>query len=219
MLVIVTVYTANTTANITATRLESTIRGVEDLPGKAVGTWEDYLPDMKKLGVTAKGFPWETDEDEVAMLDSLKNGSIQALVLDEPFLVYRTSSICEVTIVGQQFNKQSTNIAFASDFNSSEVLKAVNQALAVLREDGSIKMLTDTFISPQQAPCKASLVDETSNKISVSQLAGLWVMLAVGIAFALIITVIYKLHLRYTKKHIDKVGIQMKRSLTHTLST
>lgn len=39
MLILVTLYTANTAANLTATRLSTNIRSVEDLPGKRVGTW------------------------------------------------------------------------------------------------------------------------------------------------------------------------------------
>ena len=39
ILILVTLYTANTAANITATRLQVPISGIADLPGKAVGTW------------------------------------------------------------------------------------------------------------------------------------------------------------------------------------
>lgn len=220
MLVIVTVYTANTTANITATRLQSTIRGVQDLPGKVVGTWTDFVPDLAKLGVTALGLPWETVEDEAAMLELLRNGTIQALVLDDTFLTYTASSSCDIALVGQKFNDQAATIAFASDFNSPELLKGVNQAMAELREDGSVQLLVDTFIKPPQASCKTSLVDENSTKISVSQLLGLWIMLGVCILIALFIALAYKLHLRYTQKHLEKAGSKLKKraSLVYTKS-
>ena len=41
VLVLVTLYTATTTANITAVVLASTINGLPDLPGKSVVTWVD----------------------------------------------------------------------------------------------------------------------------------------------------------------------------------
>jgi Bacterial extracellular solute-binding proteins, family 3/Ligand-gated ion channel len=218
MLVVVTVYTANTTANITATRLQSTIRGVQDLPGKVVGTWDDLVPELVKLGITPLGLPWETDADENAMLEMLTNGTIQALVLDRAFLTYTASSNCDIALVGQEFSDQNSAIAFASNFNSPELIKAVNQALAELREDGTVQLLTDTLIQPPEASCKSSLLDESTSKITVSQLAGLWVLLAAGVAGALFFAIVYKLHVRFTKKHIDRAGSQIKQrvSLVYT---
>jgi hypothetical protein len=40
MLIMVAIFTANTSANLTASRLSSRITGVQDLPGKRVGTWD-----------------------------------------------------------------------------------------------------------------------------------------------------------------------------------
>ena len=55
VLVLVTLYTATTTANITAVTLQSAVRGLPDLPGKAVVTWVDYVQDIAKYGVAAAG--------------------------------------------------------------------------------------------------------------------------------------------------------------------
>jgi ionotropic glutamate receptor len=217
MLVVVTVYTANTTANITATRLQSTIRGVEDLPGKVVGTWEDYVPDLAKVGVTAIGFPWESDEDETAMLEALTNGTIQALVLDNSYLVYVASSSCDIAVVGREFDEKNSAIAFASNIDEAEVIREMNNALSELREDGSQSLLVDTLIEPPEVACKTDLVSGTTTKIGVDELAGLWIMLAVGIVIAVVIVIVYKLHLKYTKKHIDKASKSLKKKMSTTM--
>lgn len=61
-------------ANLTASQLNSRIRSVADLPGKAVVTWEDpeYLADLKRRNIDAMGLPWNSDEDLEAMFDTLR---------------------------------------------------------------------------------------------------------------------------------------------------
>ncbi len=209
MLVIVTVYTANTTANITTTRLQSTIRGAQDLPGKAVGSWSDYKSELSKYGVIlTSSLPWENEADEGAMIESLVNGTVQAFVLDESFLVYKAASSCEIAIIGNKFEELNQAVAFPRGFNNTALLDAVNQALIKLREEGVISLLRDIYVNPPEASCKTALIGD-STQISMSMLSGLWIVLAVAIGIALAIAVIYKIHVRYTQKHVDKFGLQM----------
>jgi ABC-type amino acid transport substrate-binding protein len=218
MLVVVTVYTANTTANITTTRLQSAIRGLQDLPGKKVGTWSQYRPELSKYGVIPIPFPWENDADEAAMINSLTNGTIQALVLDESFLVYKASLSCEIAVIGQKFEELNQAVAFPRGFNDTALLGAVNQALVELKEDGTISLLRDTYVDPPEASCKTSLVGDAAAKITLEQLAGLWVMLGVGIGIALFIAVVYKLHVRYAHQHVVKLSSTITRKITKSFS-
>lgn len=54
VLVLVTLYTATTTANITAVVLASTINGLPDLPGKSVVTWVDCELKTPSLSLSRK---------------------------------------------------------------------------------------------------------------------------------------------------------------------
>ena len=43
-----------------------------DLPGKSVGTWTSYLPELQKRGIAAVGFPWDGVADEDSMFLALR---------------------------------------------------------------------------------------------------------------------------------------------------
>jgi hypothetical protein len=102
MLIMVAIFTANTSANLTASRLSSRITGVQDLPGKRVGTWDDleYLGDLARRGVQARGLPWNDGMDQEAMLEAVRNGTLDALVLDSYVLQFAAASTCDLATVG-----------------------------------------------------------------------------------------------------------------------
>lgn len=216
-LVLVALYTASTTANFTATRLQSTINGLTDLPGKAVGTFEEYVPQLKKYGIAAAAYPWNNDEDETAMFDALMNGTIQALILDTSILQYRAANNCEIAIVGDSFDMFDQAMSFPLGFNNPKLLNAINEALVKLQEDGTLSMLQGQFIEPPLATCKTNDINSENKQISFSDVAGLWVLILCSLAVALVILIVHKLHVRYTRKKlrtVKKVVLSTARSLT-----
>ena len=72
-----------------------------------VATWDDeeYLTDLGRRGVKATGLPWDGEADQIAMFDSVANGTFDALVLDSYVLEYGTNSRCDVTVVGDVFDQ------------------------------------------------------------------------------------------------------------------
>ena len=60
------------TSNMTAEYLANPIRSVEDLPGRRVATWDLYVPQLAKRGIKAIPMPWDTLEDEQAMLEIVR---------------------------------------------------------------------------------------------------------------------------------------------------
>lgn len=58
ILILVNLYTAQTAALVTTTRLNSAIDGKGDLPGKAVGTWTPYVDNLKKYNIAATPLKW-----------------------------------------------------------------------------------------------------------------------------------------------------------------
>lgn len=43
---------------MTMQRLANDITSKADLPGKAVETWETYVPLLRKYSINAEGLPW-----------------------------------------------------------------------------------------------------------------------------------------------------------------
>lgn len=215
-LVLVTIYTANTTANITATRLKTQINGLEDLPGKRVGTWEDYTTELTRYGIVASAYPWDTTEDEDAMFNAIEGGVIQALVLDASLLYYRAANSCDLAVVGTQFAEFNQALVLPSN-GSSELMDAINQAISSLREDGSLDEFKSQFVTPPEASCKRQ-GSGAGTKITFAQVSGLWVLLACGVCIGLFLVVIHKLHKRYTERHIVNVGRHLSRQLTRAVT-
>lgn len=96
-------YIGYAASNLTTSLAESQLAGIEDLPGKAVGTWGKYTDLLRKYGVEAVAYPWESDADEQYMVEQLKSGAVRALVLDTPVAAYRGATDCQLTVVGSPF--------------------------------------------------------------------------------------------------------------------
>ena len=200
MLVIVTLFTASTTANITATRLQTVIRGIQDLPGKQVATWEGYLPTLQRIGINAIGLPWETSGDELDMMYLIMNGTYQALVLEYNFLQTMTSTSCNLTLVGDKFALSDQAVAFRVGLSNPELINAYNDALIKLRELGDTKALENAYFDAPEIPCKASAItaSEDENMMIVwSQVAGLWIVLGVFLGLSFLLVALHHAHVRF----------------------
>ncbi|GBF92326.1 glutamate receptor [Raphidocelis subcapitata] len=188
MLVLVSLYTAVTSSNLTANRLTSAITGVQDLPGKKVATWDDeeYLTDLGRRGVNATGLPWEEEADQIAMFDSVANGTFDALVLDSYVLEYGTNSRCDVTVVGDVFDQYEAGMAFPANYSHPELIERINAALLLLKESGDMEDLFRKYVNPPEPFCKRTMAAGQGTQIGFRDVVGLWVLLAGGVAFAVI---------------------------------
>lgn len=226
LLVLVTLFTANTTANITATRLQSNIQSVRDLPGKSVASWTGYTSSLKDMyGIEAVGYPWDSQEDEDRLFDLLRNGAVKALVLDNSLLEYRAATDCDIAVVGRIFEQTDSAIAFPKGFNNTELLNRINTILVTMRTNGDIQVLEDMYMAPFETICQKTS-STTDSTISFSQVAGLWIILAVAVVIALILVALRFMHVKHTKPRIitplaqsAKNFVMKTSSLTKVLSS
>lgn len=197
MLVLTAVYTGSTAANLTASQLQSSIRSVEDLPGKRVGTWEDpeYMSDLSKRGITPTGYPWNTNEDLQNMFDAVRDGDIQALVLDSYILEFSAASQCDLVLVGGTWDEYDQAVAFPSNFDDSAFLKEYNRILVALKDSGQMESLEQQWINPPEATCKTRGVSETTTQISFQEVSGLWILLAASVGVAAVLVIVSQLAL------------------------
>jgi len=136
--------TATVTSSQTVERLQSSIRGPDDLPGKAIAsvpgtTAGDYLVQRGLSFVSVNYGP-----DAIRMLT---DGQVQAVVFDAPTLRYWAARQGNglVQVVGPIFRPEKYAIAVVE---GSSLRKPINEALLELYEDGTYETLYEKWFSP-----------------------------------------------------------------------
>lgn len=144
--IFVAYFTATVTTSLTVERLQGSIRGPEDLPGKRVATTvgstaATYLENEGVNVVTVKAI----DEAYEALLA----GQVEAVVFDAPVLLYYASQQGrgQVALVGSIFQKESYAIALP---NGSPYREPINAALLKIREDGTYATLYKKWFGEDQ---------------------------------------------------------------------
>jgi ABC-type amino acid transport substrate-binding protein len=142
--VLIAQLTATVTSSQTVARLQSNIRGPDDLPGKSIGTVPatiaaDYL--------TRRGLPFVDVNSADEGVRMLMQGEVQAIVFDAPTLQYwaakRGNGV--LAVVGPIFRPEKYGIAVA---NGSSLRKPINEALLAMYEDGTYERIYDKWFSP-----------------------------------------------------------------------
>jgi len=138
--------TATVTSSQTVQRLQSSIRGPEDLPGKAIASVRgsaagDYL--------TERGLSFVSLSSGSDAIRMLTDGEVQAVVFDAPTLRYWAAKQGNglVQVVGPIFRSERYALAFAK---GSALRKPINVALLELYEDGTYETLYQRWFSPKK---------------------------------------------------------------------
>ncbi|MGF6767872.1 polar amino acid transport system substrate-binding protein [Paraburkholderia sp. GAS199] len=135
--VLIAQLTATVTSSQTVARLQSNIRGPDDLPGKTIGTVPgtiaaDYL--------SQRGLPFRSVHTADDGFRMLTQGDVQAIVYDAPTLQYwvakRGNGV--LAIVGPVFRPEKYGIAVA---NGSVLRKTINETLLAMYEDGTYELI------------------------------------------------------------------------------
>jgi len=136
--------TATVTSSQTVQRLQSSIRGPDDLPGKTIASVPgtvagDYL--------TQRGLPFVTVNSGPDGIRMLTEGEVQAIVFDAPVLQYYAAKQGNglVQVVGPIFRQEKYGIAVAE---GSALRKPINQALLELYDDGTYEKIYARWFSP-----------------------------------------------------------------------
>ena len=135
--VLVAQLTATVTSSQTVQRLQSNIRGPDDLPGKTIGSAAgtvaaDYL--------TQRGLPFVSVKSGPDGIRMLAQGEVQAIVFDAPTLQYWASKQGNgvVQVVGPILREEKYAVAVAE---GSALRKPINQALLELFADGTYEKI------------------------------------------------------------------------------
>jgi len=141
--VLIAQLTATVTSSQTVARLESNIRGPDDLPGKTIGSVPgtvaaDYL--------TQRGLPFASVTSADQGMRMLLQGDVQAIVFDSPTLQYwaARSGKGVLAVVGPIFRPEKYGIAVA---NGSALRKPINEALLGTYADGTYEQIYGKWFS------------------------------------------------------------------------
>lgn len=137
-------FTAFVTAEATVSHLQTSISGIEDLPGKKVVTVRgttsaEYLREQR---IIFRGV--DTIEEAYALLD---NEEVEAIVYDAPVLQYyaATSGNSSLQVVGAPFNAEYYGMALPTD---SPYKEQINKAVLEIIENGTFEeLVTKWYLS------------------------------------------------------------------------
>jgi Ligand-gated ion channel/Bacterial extracellular solute-binding proteins, family 3 len=222
--ILMVIYSANLTANLTINQFKNDIKGLQDLPGKAVASFEGHQDELKKYNIASMGMPWNGKADEVAMINTLKSGLVKALVFDSSLLEIYDATDCDTMLVGDTFDLHDQCVAFSANTwqNYPEFVDAFDIAmLTVVQGTGGIEELINRFITVPKASCKTNDLASGYSSVSIQQVAGLWVILALSIVFCAFIVIFYRLWEAkigpwaakkgwYNPKHSERLKVQFE---------
>jgi polar amino acid transport system substrate-binding protein len=121
------------------------IKGKDDLKGKTIGAQigTTGAEEVQKIdGATLKTY----DNYEFAFLD-LANGQVDAVVVDNPIAdAYVAKNASKVKTVGNVFTSENYGIAVCK--TNAGLQKKINEGLAALKADGSLKSLEEKWLVP-----------------------------------------------------------------------
>ena len=144
--VLIAQLTATVTSTQTMARMQSMIRGPEDLPGKTIASMPgtvagDYLAD--------RGLPFTTVTYGPDGIRMLVRGEVQAVVFDAATLQYWAAKQGKglVQVVGPIFRPQKYAIAVAV---GSPLRKRMNRALLEMYADGTYERIYSAWFSVAQ---------------------------------------------------------------------
>ena len=143
--VVIALYTAQLTSNLTVQQIRGTINGPQDLPGKRVGTLKDSVSTAYLRGHKAI---LQEFTDLPDMYRALLDKKIDAVLLAAPPLLYYAAHEGKglVKLVGPEFNKADGAYAFPE---GSMLRRRVNATLLAVREDGTYRRIYDKWFSSE----------------------------------------------------------------------
>lgn len=136
-LFLIALVTAKATSTLTVRELESSIGGLDDLPGETIGTVDGTVA---TTFLDQRNLDFQTFADVDAMLVAIADGDIGAGVFDAPVLAYRVSTDYEgvLQLAGPVVAPDPYGIAVAT---GSDLREPINEVLLEMARDGTLDRL------------------------------------------------------------------------------
>ncbi|CAF0955125.1 unnamed protein product [Didymodactylos carnosus] len=223
-IVLVASYIANLASDLTITKSQSVISGIDDIkdgkiPFNRIGIRVGTASQAYYLAEISGNNPnYYTLYSRQQVYDDLLAGIIDVSFLDTGVAEYITNNIyCNLTLVGDGFDAGAFGVVTPKQWIYAQDLD-VN--ILLLRESGVIDNLTSTWFQSQTCPDSS----ETSTEMTIDTMSGLFLTYAVIAALALLlfpwkkrrIIKTYLFTLARRKKSLAKINGSVRRHSTKT---
>jgi polar amino acid transport system substrate-binding protein len=143
--IFLTYFQGTLTASLTVQKLQGEIAGLDDLPGKRVGT---SAGSTSASYLTQKNIQTIEFPNIAEAIAALEAKTVDAVVFDAPVLLYHsvTAGNGKVEMAGPVFKKEDYGIVLPK---GSDLRKPVSAALLKLRENGSYEAIYKKWFSAQ----------------------------------------------------------------------
>jgi len=114
-LIIINTYTANLAAVLTVSQINSQIRSINDLKGKAVSTNGIYQDRLRvRYGIVSTELVYNGIQDMIDAAREVGDGLLAGLISDAPVLQYALSNLswCDTTLLPGEIEPFSYGLAF-----------------------------------------------------------------------------------------------------------
>ena len=179
------------TATMTVQHISSRIQTVQDLKGRRVASWVGDVQTLAEYGIDAVGMPWNTAQDELAMFNMLRSGTVDALVVDSALAMYNVAPDCGLLLLDEAFEYADVAYAFRPGLQDTDVVEVFNAAIIDVIQGGGLEVVVNSFMKFPNPDCRNGInVAESGDTIEFNQVAGLWIVFGVigGLALLWVIT-------------------------------
>eukprot|EP01116_Phalansterium_solitarium_P016794 TRINITY_DN397_c0_g1_i7.p1 TRINITY_DN397_c0_g1~~TRINITY_DN397_c0_g1_i7.p1 ORF type:complete len:500 (+),score=154.88 TRINITY_DN397_c0_g1_i7:83-1582(+) len=173
--ILVATYTGSVAGIIAASQPDAGITGPAGLAGLTVATsdLQDNIDALQNYGANVKAYSWGTNENGYAIVQLLKDGKVDAVALDQPFIDYVAANDCSLKAVGTTFNLQNYGPAFRNGSSSTPLYDAVNLVMIDMQISGFFEAL-----AAKHFPDSSCSNPDEIEKFTFLQMYGLWIILA-----------------------------------------
>ncbi|KAJ4846637.1 hypothetical protein Tsubulata_014651 [Turnera subulata] len=186
VLIINSSYTASLTSILTVQQLSSPIKGIDTLVtsderiGFQVGSYaQNYLIEqlnVAKTRLVALGSP-----EEYAA--ALANGTVAAVVDEQPYIDLFLSDYCEFSVRGQEFTKSGWGFAFPRD---SPLAVDMSTAILALSENGELQKIHNRWLT-KKVCSTVNTAGSGSEQLNLQSFWGLFLICGIACFVALLV--------------------------------
>jgi hypothetical protein len=206
-MILSSIYTARLTSNAVMQNFASNINSVWDVSNLNVGTANDAVQQFMRYSFIGVGVgPYERQEDGITIYDSLFSSNIDAIMIDTSWIRHHLQGSCsESIIVGDIVQYQNLAFALSRKLDPSFVY---NMTVSILNLSAMAFILDrESEYFPKQSPTCTKFIKNP--QLTLSNFAGMWVVVAGFIGLAFILLILPKIH---KNLDVDMFSVRKKNS-------
>ncbi|XP_060065200.1 glutamate receptor ionotropic, NMDA 1-like isoform X2 [Ylistrum balloti] len=213
-MIIVASYTANLAAFLVLDRPEASITGIDDarlrnpnenfkyatVKNSAVEMYFKRQVELSTMYRQMETRNYRTAEDAI---NEVKKGELQAFIWDSSRLEYEAAKDCELITAGELFGRSGLGIGLRK---KSPWTHDISMAILKLHERGRMEELDNKWILNESTDCSESERDSAPATLGLTNMAGVFMMVAGGIVAGVIlifVEIAYKRHRGLKEKELE----------------